>query len=118
MWQKPGLQMEVAETESDTDLVCNQDCQLQLHISLVWTPPGQLSNDMQKHVLAKIVKNEHGENEYPTRQCRVCSSQKETCGTSASSAWCHSTKRNTVFPETSHSQAPLGALVFPKNISS
>jgi hypothetical protein len=79
--------MEASETESDTDLVrpgrlTSTSCKSRVD------SPGRLSGDMQKHVLVKIVKSEHGKNEYPTRQCHVCALHKsgETHSTSASSA--------------------------------
>jgi hypothetical protein len=54
--------MEAAETEPDTHLV-RPDCQLQLHVRLVWNK------------------------KYPTRKCRVCAFHKrKRRGTSASSA--------------------------------
>ncbi|PNF15658.1 hypothetical protein B7P43_G15595, partial [Cryptotermes secundus] len=39
-------------------------------------PPGQLSGDMRKHILMKIVKSEYCKKKHPSRQCCVCAEHK------------------------------------------
>jgi hypothetical protein len=79
-------EMEAAEPESDTSLVQPGPSTPSPCKSCV-DPPGRLSGDMRKHVLAKTVKSEHGKNKYPTRQCHVCAvHERKSRGTSASSA--------------------------------
>jgi hypothetical protein len=67
--------MEAAETESDTDLVRSGPSTPTSRKSRV-DPPGRLLGDMQKHVITKIVRSEHGKNKYRTRQCCVCTVHK------------------------------------------
>jgi hypothetical protein len=68
--------MEVAETESDTDLVRlgpSTPTPRRPHVD----PPGLLLGDFWKHILQKIVKSGHGTKKFPCRQGRLHSSQEK-----------------------------------------
>jgi hypothetical protein len=108
--------MEATETESDTDLV-QPGPSTPTPRKFRVDPPGRLSGDMRKHVLMKIVKSEHGKNKYPTRQCRVCAVHNRRRDIHLQ-VLPSATPQRGMFREISHSQALLGALVFPKNCSS
>jgi hypothetical protein len=116
--QRPGLQIrQKLQTQSQTDLVQWGPSTLTPHKSRVGTP-GWLLGDMQKHVLAKIVKREYGKNKYPIRQCRVCSVHKRRRHVVHLQVLPSATPQRGMFREISHFEALLGALVFLKNFSS
>jgi hypothetical protein len=104
---KPGLQMEAAETESDTDSVRlgpSTPTPFRPHVD----PPGQLFGDFRKHTLQKIVKGGHGMKKYPCRQCCVCAAHKESNQVHPQDLG-RATPQRAMFREISQPQALLGA---------
>jgi hypothetical protein len=105
--------MEVAETESDTDLVRPGMSTPTSRKSRV-DPSGRLSGDMWKHVVMKTVKSEHGKNKYPTRQCHVCAVHKREIDAVHLQVLPSATPQRGMFPEISL----VATMAFPKNFSS
>jgi hypothetical protein len=102
-------QMEAAQAESDTDLVrpgLSTPTLLRPHVE----PPGRLSGDMRKHVLAQIVKREKGKRKYP-RPCLVCALHKKRSKTRYICEFCVVPLHKGKCFQRYNSHAFLGALV-------
>jgi hypothetical protein len=102
---------EAAEPESDTDSI-RPGPSTQTPRRPHGEPPGIPSGDMQKYVLEKTVKSDEGTRKYPARRCHVCATQKKRSDTRYICKFCSVLlHKGGMFPEISHPQALLVALV-------
>jgi hypothetical protein len=107
MWQGSGLQ---TRWWPQNVTPCDRAHQLPTHEGFMWTPLVDSRGEMRKHSLEKIVKREHSKRKHLSRTCHVRTDHKKGVCLHLDILR-NATFQRGIFPEISHSQALLGALV-------